>query len=52
MVLDYLVCNAINAILRSRIAERQGQAHSWDVAGLLSLSSSGLIMLIIIDTAC
>ncbi|TQB69900.1 hypothetical protein MPDQ_001261 [Monascus purpureus] len=39
MVLDYLVCNAINAILRSRIAERQGQAHSWDVAGLLSLSS-------------
>ena len=40
MVLDYLVCNAINATLRSRIAERQGQLHSWDVLGFLSLSSS------------
>lgn len=44
LILDYLLCNAINAILRSRIAERRGQVHSWDVTGFMSLFSSGFII--------
>ncbi|KAL2001251.1 hypothetical protein VTN02DRAFT_1982 [Thermoascus thermophilus] len=37
MILDYFVCTAVNAMLKARIAERHGQAHSWDVEGLLLL---------------
>lgn len=40
MILDYLVCTAVNATLKARIAERHGQAHSWDVEGLLLLFDS------------
>jgi len=40
MILDYLVCAAINAILKARIAERHGKTHTWDVDGLLMLFDS------------
>jgi hypothetical protein len=37
MILDYLLCSAINATLRTRIAERREQAHDWNADGSIAL---------------
>ncbi|OJJ43332.1 hypothetical protein ASPZODRAFT_136175 [Penicilliopsis zonata CBS 506.65] len=40
MILDYLLCLALNALLRARIADRLERPHSLDAAGAISLAYS------------
>ena len=41
MILDYVVYNAVNAIIASRIADQHGRYSNWDLASeLVKLADS------------